>query len=90
MKGEYNSNYISHELKHAFQFESGTLSLLSNGKVGDLYDLMDEQEAYERGRLFGEIRNPSLTRLAFDYTSIKDKSSQRTLDSKAPYSEKTF
>ncbi len=90
LKGGYNSNYLSHELKHAFQFETGRISFKSSGSIGDLYDLIDEQEAYQRGSLFGETRNPSLTKLASDYPAIKNNTTQRTLDTKAPFSNYTY
>jgi hypothetical protein len=45
---------IAHELKHAYQFETGRLSLAYGGSGGaSLYDLQDEMEAYKRGQLFG-------------------------------------
>jgi hypothetical protein len=47
---------FAHELKHAYQFETGTLSGLSNkidGVAFALYDKEDEREAFARGRLFG-------------------------------------
>ena len=40
---------FSHELKHAYQFEKGQLSIGSS----ILYDKHDEIEAYQRGALFG-------------------------------------
>lgn len=90
IRGRYNANSLSHELKHAYQFEVGRLSFKSNGRIGDLYDLMDEKEAYERGRLFGETRNPTIGELANEYPKIKNNTTQRTLDTKAPYSDKTY
>ncbi len=47
---------ISHEFHHSYQFETGEVEL-SNSKdyVGYLiaYDIYDEEEAYNRGKLFG-------------------------------------
>jgi len=90
LKGGFNANFLAHELKHAYQFEIGQLSFKSNGSIGDLYDLVDEQEAYQRGRLFGETRNPSLSELARNYPEIKNNTTQRTLDTKAPFSNYTY
>ena len=45
---------LPHELKHAYQYETGKLSLGSNGDGGGtLYDMQDEIEAYKRSRMFG-------------------------------------
>jgi hypothetical protein len=55
---------FAHELKHAYQFETGTLSgpnsIIKDENTGliikrfySLYDKEDEREAFERGRLFG-------------------------------------
>lgn len=45
---------FAHELKHAYQFETGALSLSYSGNLaGSLYDITDEIEAYKRGQLFG-------------------------------------
>lgn len=43
---------FSHELKHAYQFETGQLSIGSKGMP--FYDKMDEVEAYNRGAMFGQ------------------------------------
>ena len=90
IKEGYDSNIISHELKHAFQFEKGRISYKSNGLIGELYDLMDEREAYKRGRLFGETRTTSLEWLQDKYPDIKDNTTQITLDTKAPFSDLTY
>ena len=42
---------LAHELKHAYQFETGSYSL--GPKKYIFYDITDEQEAYNRGALFG-------------------------------------
>jgi len=45
---------FAHEAKHAFQFETGKVSLLwSGGGASALADFTDEIEAYQRGQLFG-------------------------------------
>lgn len=45
---------FAHELKHAFQFQSGTLSFGADGIAGGtFYDLTDEFEAFARGGFFG-------------------------------------
>jgi hypothetical protein len=51
----YNSFHdMVHELKHAYQFETGEISFGKDGKGGILYDKMDEVEAYKRGFAFGD------------------------------------
>lgn len=45
----FDCDILAHELKHAHQFETGTMSL--NGSL--LYDQGDEKEAYYRSALFG-------------------------------------
>lgn len=45
---------FAHELKHAYQFEKGELGANPLGKGSNfLYDLTDEETAYERGEMFG-------------------------------------
>ena len=45
---------LAHELKHAYQFETGELSFDNSGKYyGLLGDIFDEKHAYNRGSLFG-------------------------------------
>jgi len=44
---------LPHELKHAYQFETGKISLGYSGGGGSLYDLQDEVEAYQRSQKFG-------------------------------------
>ena len=57
MSSSASAGLIAHELKHAYQFETGSFSI---GKtVGDadytnlLYDKHDEVEAYKRQAFFG-------------------------------------
>lgn len=44
---------FAHELKHAYQFETGTLSVTKLEESYGLYDKQDEREAFARGQLFG-------------------------------------
>jgi len=48
-----NLGLLAHELKHAYQFESGFLSSGHRTDGIPFYDIHDEIEAYQRGRLFG-------------------------------------
>lgn len=60
LKEGYNSGYLSHELKHAFQFETGNLAFGETGKNGaGIYDFGDEEEAYRRGSAYGDRRKAS-------------------------------
>ena len=51
--GDRNIYSLAHELKHAYQFETGTYSVGHNSVGAPFYDLTDEQEAYDRGLQFG-------------------------------------
>ena len=52
--GDSSLNMISHELKHAYQFETGELDFrATKGQTGEMYDITDEKAAYDRGRMFG-------------------------------------
>lgn len=58
---------LAHELKHAYQFETGELSYVIYKKQmrpGTLYDYQDEVEAHARGGLFGAGSTPDPTRYA--------------------------
>ena len=56
---ETNYGLIAHELKHAYQFETGYISFGLESIPPLFYDKTDEKEAYRRGALFGEtIPNP--------------------------------
>lgn len=60
LKDGYNSGYLSHELKHAFQFQIGNIAFGETGKNGDgVYDFGDEEEAYARGSAYGDRRKAS-------------------------------
>jgi RHS repeat-associated protein len=53
---------FAHESKHAFQFETGKVSLAYGGNGGSsLYDVTDEIDAYIRGQLFGENKGVRIT-----------------------------
>ncbi|MDE6286094.1 MAG: hypothetical protein K2L99_03770, partial [Muribaculaceae bacterium] len=48
---------IAHELKHAYQFENGQISYYDTSMDRTsvtFYDLTDEEEAFQRGALFGQ------------------------------------
>ena len=46
--------HLAHELKHAYQFETGQLSIANKSQPNYLlYDRTDEEEAYQRGALYG-------------------------------------
>src|SRR5690606_4862436 len=54
--GGYHTGDFAHEFKHGYQFETGRISLFTvSGRSygGDLYDIQDEVEAYNRGKFFG-------------------------------------
>ncbi|MHC0446324.1 DUF6443 domain-containing protein [Flavobacterium sp. 3-218] len=65
---------FAHELKHAFQFETGNYSIgpaLSGVPYTNLfYDKNDEVEAYQRGALFGDKNNYSANNLPAEYSGI--------------------
>jgi RHS repeat-associated protein len=72
---------LAHELKHAYQFETGKLSFGASGKTGgSLYDLQDEVEAYARGAMFNYPLNPSLSDIKRDYSSVSNRMTQLTLN----------
>ena len=64
--------HIAHELKHAYQFEVGSMSLGYGPRSGEpFYDYEDEREAYKRGALFGQIPELSYyTQLQKDQHSV--------------------
>ena len=43
--------WMAHELKHAYQFETGRFSSGGNSKGEPFYDQHDEMDAYDRGRM---------------------------------------
>jgi|GEM_PF-2053997 RHS repeat-associated core domain len=54
--GDSSLGSLSHELKHAYQFETGTFSSGYKRDGVPFYDKADEWEAYSRGALFGGER----------------------------------
>ncbi|MEO1259045.1 MAG: RHS repeat-associated core domain-containing protein [Bacteroidota bacterium] len=82
VKGGYNAGAFAHELKHAYQFETGKLSFGIGGEGGGgIYDIQDEVEAYERGAMFGWPSNPSAEEISkmSNYAGIADRKTQLTL-----------
>ena len=79
--GRYSDGLFAHELKHAFQFETGKLSFGRTGNGGLLYDLQDEVEAYSRGAFFGEQRR-SFAEIQSKYRGISTRTTQLTLANK--------
>lgn len=71
--GQENVNAIfAHELKHAYQFEVGEISfgirdsILEQKCINVFYDITDEYEAYEYGRMFGSEEITKLDINLFD------------------------
>ena len=62
-KGKFSMGVFAHELKHAYQFQTGDLSFFADGNGGQLYDKNDEYEAFARGSFFGGL---NLTRSLID------------------------
>ena len=58
--GNRELGMVAHELKHAYQFETGDFSISELGYKPLFYDLEDEMQAYERGALFGVGFNGTL------------------------------
>jgi len=54
--GDGSLGMLSHELKHAYQFETGAFSSGYSQEGIPFYDKSDEWEAYSRGALFGGER----------------------------------
>ncbi len=48
VESSYGLPGLGHELKHAFQFESGDIDFFSDGGPGLLYDIYDEVDAFNR------------------------------------------
>jgi RHS repeat-associated protein len=52
--GDNSIGLVGHELKHAYQYEKGQVSLrVDNSGYGKLYDITDETESYNRERALG-------------------------------------
>ena len=48
---KYEFGLVGHEIKHAFQYERGKISIMVHSKdIGSLYDITDETEAYNTER----------------------------------------
>lgn len=51
---DYDALILIHELKHAYQFETGYMSFTPDGKTGgSYYDITDEEEAFNRAYALG-------------------------------------
>ncbi|BES61854.1 hypothetical protein [Dysgonomonas capnocytophagoides] len=61
--GDRSLNMLAHELKHAYQFETGAYSSGYRRDGTPFYDKTDETAAYTRGVLFGGSRITSLPSL---------------------------
>jgi hypothetical protein len=67
---------FSHELKHAFQFETGSYSI--GPRMGNvpytnlLYDKHDELEGFKRGELFGGDRYRTIGSLPSEYANVAE------------------
>ncbi len=61
--GDGSLGMLSHELKHAYQFETGAFSSGYRSDGVPFYDKTDEFEAYSRGSLFGGERIRTLPSL---------------------------
>lgn len=63
---------LAHELKHAYQFETGAFSSGSRKNGDPFYDQTDEFEAYDRGTMFGA---PKVYYLPDIYKNLKEEQS---------------
>jgi RHS repeat-associated protein len=73
----WNVENLAHELKHAYQFEIGAMSLDGDGRSGgSLYDMQDEVEAFERGTLYGSTQKLS----DGGYSKLRNRREQSTLN----------
>jgi RHS repeat-associated protein len=61
--GDGSLGSLAHELKHAYQFETGSFSSGRRRDGTPFYDKTDEVEAYARGALFGAQRISTLPSL---------------------------
>ncbi|MDE6137803.1 MAG: hypothetical protein K2F97_10050, partial [Muribaculaceae bacterium] len=85
--GNRHVGSIAHELKHAYQFETGSISFGEMGDYESLYDFTDEIEAYRRGVLFGQADESNdkklyghLKKSSFSVLNITDQSEEGLLD----------
>lgn len=52
--GDNSIGVVGHELNHAYQYENREISLVTdNSALGQLYDIVDETDAYNRERALG-------------------------------------
>lgn len=58
--GDDSLGLLAHELKHAYQFETGDFSSSNKLNGVPFYDQTDEREAYDRGNMFGQSKMVSL------------------------------
>ena len=84
--GDHDVGSIAHELKHAYQFETGSVSYGNKGDFETLYDLTDEIEAYHRGGLLGQADESNnkqlygnLKKSSFSVLNLTDQSEEGLL-----------
>ena len=70
--GNRTLGMLAHELKHAYQFETGDFSISELGYKPLFYDLEDEMQAYERGALFGVRFNGTLPAMYRDTLRLEN------------------
>lgn len=59
---------LAHELKHAFQYETGELSFKKDGRgFGELYDITDEISALRRGGAWDKKQKETLRNVKYVY-----------------------
>ncbi len=72
--GEKEYGWLAHELKHAYQFETGKFSILDKddyrSRKNTFYDREDEIEAFERGMMFDNSL-PSYFQVADSYDGLQ-------------------
>lgn len=73
LKGNYDEGALSHELKHAYQFQNRTMSFGKDGSGFALYDREDEREAFTRGEAYGDNRSFEYLISLGAYKDLKDK-----------------
>lgn len=61
--GDDSLGLLAHELKHAYQFETGDFSTGRKTNGSPFYDQTDEREAYDRGAMFGQPKMVSLPQM---------------------------
>lgn len=70
--GDDSLGLLAHELKHAYQFETGDFSSSPYKNGTPFYDQTDEREAYDRGAMFGQ---PQVTVLPNLYNLLQEQTS---------------